>query len=507
MPVDGVPKAPYFQSIGSNGALSHMRFFRRSLVGLFLLSLTVALLTVGGASVWNALQARWSEEPRDRPARERVFAANVIPLEPGPITPQLRTFGEVLSRRTLDIRAPVSGRIVSLSGDFEEGGRVGAGALLARIDPADAQTAVDVARTDLVEAEADMRDAERALALAGDELEAARAQAELRARALGRQQDLRNRGVGTEAAVETAELAASSADQAVLSRRQAVQSAEARLDQTRTLIDRRKITLADAQRRLSDTEIYAAFDGRLSDVAVSLGGLVNSNERLAQLVDPKALELAFRVSTAQYARLLDQDGALISAPVTITLDVLGADLELTGRLSRESAAVAEGTTGRVLYADIKDPRGLRPGDFVSVSVDEPRLDRVVQVPAAALGNDSTVLALGEEDRLELAEVTLLRRQGDDVILRARGLAGREIVAERSQLLGAGIKIKPLRQGAPEAAEPQTLRLDAARRAKLIAFVEGNRRMPDEVKERMLERLGQEEVPLQMVERLESRMGS
>lgn len=485
-----------------------MRFFRRSLIGLFLLAVTAGILAMGGNTVYSALKESWADEPSQRPARERVFSVRVQTIEPSEITPELTSFGEVRSRRTLDLRAPVGGAVVELTEGFQDGGMVAEGQLLAVIDPADAQAAVQVAETDLLEAEADLSDAERAIKLAQDELEAARTQADLRAKALARQQDLLTRNVGTAAAVETAELAVSSAEQAILARRQAIQQAEARLAQTRTLITRRNIALADAQRRLADTRIFAAFDGRLSDVAATAGGLVANNERLAQLVDPKALEVSFRVSTAQYARLIDEAGALVKAPVEVRLDVLGTDLTVQGRITRESAAVAEGSTGRLLFAEIDSTGGLRPGDFVTVISKEPALQRVVQLPASAVAPDGSVLLLGDEDRLELASVEVLRRQGDDVIFRARGLRGREIVTERSQVLGAGIKVKPLRAGGASAPqEPELVELDADRRARIIAFVEANKRIPDEVKTRMLGQLQEAKVPAQMVARIESRMGS
>ncbi|MEP5761941.1 MAG: efflux RND transporter periplasmic adaptor subunit [Litoreibacter sp.] len=485
-----------------------MQFFRRSLVGLFLCSVTFALLVFAGSNIYASLQERWAQEGNTRPARERVFAVNVIAIEPTEITPVLTSFGEIRSRRTLDVRAPIAGRVVELAEGFEDGGAVRKGQLLARIDPAEAQTAVDVAKTDVIEAQSDLRDAQAAILLASDELAAAQEQSDLRARALLRQQDLRQRNVGTEAAVEVAELEASSARQAILSRRQALQQGQARVDQAETLIERRQITLTNAERLLADTEIYAAFDGRLTDVQVSAGGIVSTNERLAQLVDPDALEVSFRISTTQFTRLIDVDGQLINAPVSVTLDVLGTDLEFEGRLSRESAAVTEGTTGRVIFATLPNPRGLRPGDFVTVHVDEPKLTRVVKVPAASVGSDQTVLLLGEDDRLVSAEVTLLRRQGDDVIVRAQELGGREIVSERSQLLGAGIKVKPLRAGAAEEPQaPEMLTLDADRKARLIAYVETNKRLPNDVRERMLVNLNKEQVPAQMVARLESRMGS
>ena len=50
------------------------------------------------------------------------------------------------------------------------------------------------------------------------------------------------------------------------------------------------------------------------------------------------------------------------------------------------------------------------------------------------------------------------------------------------------------------------KLDEARRARLIAFVEASERMPPEAKERVLAQLRGAKVPARVVARLESRMG-
>ena len=101
----------------------------------------------------------------------------------------------------------------------------------------------------------------------------------------------------------------------------------------------------------------------------------------------------------------------------------------------------------------------------------------------------------------------MRRQGDDVLVRSRELSGAQIVAERSPLLGAGIKVRVLRaEGEAPPAAPETIALDPERRAKLIAFVEANNRMPKEAKERVLAQLQEAEVRKELVERLEGRMG-
>ena len=484
-----------------------MRFLRRSLVGLFLMAATVGLLVFAGQMVWGALQAKWSEEPRQRAAEERVFAVNTVTVTPATIAPELATFGEIASRRTLELRASTAGTVVWLADGFEEGGEVAAGELLVRIDPADAQSARDTAAADLAEAEADLDDARRAVELAREDVAAAENQADLQERAAARQRDLSDRGVGSASAVEQAELSASSARQSVLSRRQSLASAEARAAQAETALSRFEIALAEAERRLAETEIEAAFAGVLSNVGVSLGALVSQNETLGEIVDPTALEVAFRVSTPQYARLLDGDGRLVTADVTVALDVLGYDLSTTGRITRSSASVGEGQTGRLLYASLDRPAGLKPGDFVTVTIVEPALDRVARLPATALDSANTVLALGDEDRLRVEPVELLRRVGDDVIVRADGLDGRQVVAQRTPLLGAGIKVRVLSpDGAEAPAEEEMVELDADRRARLVAFVEQTDRMPQEAKDRVLGALQGERVPASMVARIEERMG-
>ncbi|MAR19860.1 MAG: hypothetical protein CML44_10880 [Rhodobacteraceae bacterium] len=668
-----------------------MRFFGRSLIGLFMVALTAGLLALAGSTFYSALEERFSKEVKKRPARERVFSADVLTVKKTNISPVINSFGEIRSNRTLELRAPSGGTIVMLSKSFEEGGIVGEGELLIKIDPADAQTSVDVARADLAEAEVQLVDARGSLQLSEDELSvdvaradlaeaevsfmdaggslqlakdelsvdvaradlaeaevsfmdasgslqlakdelsvdvsradlleaevqlmdssgyvklakeeliAAENQLELKERAFTRQKDLKRRGVVTDAAVEAAELSVSSSKQAVLSRKQAfhkaeiqleqsgnivnrkklnvsdaelsrreaiqkaklkleqsgnvvnrrklnladaglsrkeaiqkaklkleqsgnvvnrmklnlanaelsrreaIQKAKLKLEQSSNLVSRRKLNLANAERLLSDTELYAEFGGRLAEVNVTSGGLVNNNERLAKLIDPDDLEVSFRLSTTQYNYLTDEKGLLIGSLVEVALDTMGADLKVTGTLTRESASVVEGASGRLLFAKLNEPVGLRPGDFVSVSVQEPVLKNIFIIPASAIGQNDTILLVNAEDRLEERTVELLRRQGENIVIRSDDLDGKEVVSKYSQLLGKGIKIKPIRAkvaGEEVFSGPEMVELDDKRRARLIAAVEANAYIPKNVKKKILTALSKKKVRADMIERLE-----
>lgn len=112
-----------------------MRFLRRSLVGIFLLAVTAALMGWAGNTVRGAVQERMAQEPRSFPQRERVFAVNVLDLTPETIVPVLTTFGELKSERTLDLRSPIGGTLLAADVTLTEGAQVREGDLIAQIDP------------------------------------------------------------------------------------------------------------------------------------------------------------------------------------------------------------------------------------------------------------------------------------------------------------------------------------------------------------------------------------
>ena len=478
-----------------------MRFLRQGFLGLFLLSLTAGLLGYAGQVLRTAVEDRMTRDTATPERRERVFAVRTVTAQSETIAPRLNTFGRIESRRGLDIRAQVAGEIVELAPGFVEGGTVAAGQFLARIDPAGAEDARARARIDLDDARAEAREADRALELARDELAAREDQAALQARVLDRQRDLESRGVGTLTAIESAEYNLMQAQQAMLAGRQALADAEARVDRSATAVSRADLALADAERRLAETRITARFSGRLSGVAAIAGGVVSVGERLARLVDGRALEVAFRISTEQYARLLNGEGTLRALPVTATLQSGDSEISATGTIAREAAALAEGESGRMIFAALDRATAMKPGDFVRVTIEEPPIAGLTRLPASALGGDGTVLAVDGEDRLEALPVTLLRRQGKDVLVRASGVAGREIVTGRSPALGPGLKVRRIGEEADA-----TMSLSDERRARLRAQVEADTALPEIERRRLLADLSRDDVPARTVARIESRAG-
>ncbi|MCS5601197.1 MAG: HlyD family efflux transporter periplasmic adaptor subunit [Paracoccus sp.] len=428
-----------------------MRFLFRSLSGLFITFLTLALLFLAGFQLWQAVASRGEDGgPGRGGGGEQVYSARLLTLIPQQVQPVMRVFGSIDSRRRLELRAGAAGRIVYLDPSLQEGGQVEAGQLLVRIDPSSAQAALDNQIAARDDAEATLRDARRNVQVATDDLAAAERQAELRRAAVDRQESLATRGLGTSADRETAQLAASSAEQAVIAGRSALASAESAVTAAQNALRRSEIDLSEARRALADTTITAGFSGRVTAVTAVEGGLVSLNEQLAEIIDPDALEAQVPLSLDQFSRLVGEDGRLDGTAAMIVLDGSAGRLTAEAQIDRAAASVAEGASGRVVYARIiRGGATLRPGDFVSVEIAEPALADAAIIPAIAIGADGGVLVADDQGRLTATPVEILRRQGNDVVIRVSDeLAGARIVAERAPQLGTGILVRDSQAEAP-----------------------------------------------------------
>lgn len=418
-----------------------MRFLMRGLLGLALIAVMLGSAGYGAYRLSAALTEE--ETARQTTSRERSYAVNVSELSAQTVTPVTTAYGQIESWRTLQIRASSEGRIVDIAEKFRDGAAVAAGDLLVRIDPADAEFGLLDAEAALADAEAQKAEAEEAVVGAEQELVAAQRQLELRRQALERQRQLREKGYSTMVQVEAEELSVAALEQSLNNRLQSVITARKRIERMDLSVERARIAVKDAERVLSETEIVSPFRGYLDQVDASLGRQVSPNETLAQLIDPAALEVRFSLSTDEFSRFLDRAGALIPAKASVDLRLGNRIVEIPGELDRVAAVVAEGEAGRSVFASLDVELGtvLRPGDFVTVRIEEPDLEGVAQIPATAATEDGRILIVNPENRLEEIHTTILRRLQNDLIV-ADVPFGAVYVRERLPHLGPGLKVQP-----------------------------------------------------------------
>lgn len=482
-----------------------MQFLFRALSGVFLLALTIGLLVLGVGVLVQASKERGEGRGAGRPAQERSYTVAVRPIEHAAVTPVSRAFGRLQSWQSADLRSASAGRIIALGSNVRDGGRVARGELLFEIDPLDAENTLASRETDLSEARAELLDARRARELSQEEFSTAQAQHRLRERALARARSLQQRGFDSESGVESAELNLASSAQALVARKQAVAEADARVARAEIDIERRTLARDAAQRDLDDTRIFAPLAGVLSNVDAVVGRRVEVNEHLADLIDPTALEVAFRVSVDAFAHLLDEQGNVLEQPLTVEFELGERDIQMSARISRISAEVGDGQSGRLVYAELQGPLpgALTVGDFVTVAIEEPELQNVALIPRAAATDDGAVLLVGDDDRLLEARASIERRQGDNLVV--SGLQeGARLVLARTAQLGPGVLVKAI---GPDlnVQQRETVKLTSEQRAQMLEMLSANTRMPADVRTRLIERVEGGEISASTWQRFQNRL--
>ena len=245
--------------------------------------------------------------------------------------------------------------------------------------------------------------------------------------ALGRAQELKERGFLSQASLDTA-LANQRASSANVS------AALASLSETRT--------------RVSQATIKAPVSGLIISRSVTRGQIVAAGTELFRIVRDGRLELD--------AQVPETDLALVRAgqSATIASDQIG---ETTGRVRIVTPEVnAENRLGVARIALVGG--GFRPGMFARAQIqvgDQP----AVTVPTASVlyrENRAGVYVLGTDNRARFAPVTVLSRSADSSAVSGLAVGSRVVVAGAG-FLGDGdlVRVAPATVARPAAAAPAT----------------------------------------------------
>ena len=484
-----------------------MRFVSRGLWGWFLGMLTFGML---GLAVAEFVRGQTFEEEGGPGFRggSRLLTVNVEQITPTTTEPILATFGEVQSGRVLQLRSPESGQVIFLAPEFRDGTVFEEGALLAKLDPAPFQAAVDLAETDLESSEADVDDAERTVGLAMRELEASQEQRDLRQAALQRQVSLSDRGVGTDAALEDARLALSSAEQSVIAKEQALSTAEISLKRAHAVVARNEITLRESERALRNTELYAPYRGALSGTDVAVGVFVSPNEGVGSFIDQSQLEVSVLLSLNQFSAMIERADDIKRLKMQVSLTDQGPVFD--AQVLRTEATVADGQTGRRIFARLEAgaARLIKPGDFVTVRLIEPEISNVAWIPSGAVGSEGAGLIIEADGVLAPITYDVISRDGERVLVSADGLEDRLVVAQITPQLNIGQKVQPVLNGERVATELENtdVTLTPEQQAAFTEMLNQNADMPAERKTQLLQQVSEGRLPKDVYQRLASRAG-
>lgn len=322
--------------------------------GRVLVASALGLAVIGGIVAWRARGSR------------QTTTFETAAVDRGRIVAKVTASGTLSALVTVQVGSQVSGRVAALHADFNS--QVTKGQLIAKIDPALFQAAVDQARANHVAAQGNLA---RAKAQAVDAERQYRRNLELAKDKLIAQADL-----------DTSESTAQAA-------RASVMAAEGSVEQTRAALGQARVNLAY-------TDIRSPTNGVVISRNVDVGQTVAASLQAPTLFviaeDLSKMQVDTSVAEADVGRLSD------GMPVTFTVDAHPSEVfRGTVRQIRNAPQTVQNVVTYVTVIDVSNPDlKLRPGMTASVTFVYAQRDDVLRVPNAALRFRPSPELLGEK---------------------------------------------------------------------------------------------------------------
>ena len=370
-----------------------------------------ALLILGFfISVYSWLQAT-KQVVKPQAPEEQTWIVQSVAVKQVDVQPLEQAFGTVVAAREAHLRFGVAGEVERVSNNLRNGADVKTGDILASLDTERLQLALDKVEVQ-IKAET-------------TQIKEFTAQLALRQRMAERAQSLSEKGVGSQADLDGAELAVSQASN--------------KLALAKSRLAELKVSLRRHRKDLEDAVLKAPFDGSLSSVDLALGNQVSNTYLVATLTDLSSLEVSFVVPADIYANVTN----LIGQQVKLSWSSEGSVVsETTATITRAEVVVDRTEGGGRLYAELPDDaaRSVPPGAFVEVSYSGRELTSVIELPEEALVGQDQVFVI-EQGRAMQRQVVLLHRSPGWIWVRGDLKSGDKVIATRLPGIGNGLRVR------------------------------------------------------------------
>jgi len=381
------------------------------------------------------------EEASSTPKTVEVTTAAAISRE---LPSFFEATGSLAGDEQTDVAPQTAGKVVEVGVDI--GSAVRRGQMIVRLDDSELKLHVTQSQAQVEQAKAAVRQAEEKIGLRSGqafdpsrvaEVAAAKVNLDLAEKNLKRAEKL----------IESGDVSRSFYDQQRAQRDQLkeqydVAIAQARqnfagVDVARTNVANAEAALALARKSLSYAFIPAPIDGFVSERTADLGEYVSPTQKVATIVRINPLRV--RIDIPEQAISEVKVGQSVSATTSAW-----PDKSFSGHIARIAPNVTANSRTLTVEAEIENGSGaLKPGQFATVRILQPRSVAAVLVPSRAVVSDAGVnrIYVIKNGHAEQRLVQLGQTEGDLVQVKTGVAADEKVATSNLEQLGDGVPVK------------------------------------------------------------------
>lgn len=431
----------------------HRRVAERVAFGFTVFFTVVMCLAMAGCQ--SAAQGPGGGPPPAQPVMVTAVRSSDVPI-------YSEYPAQTYARNTVEVRGRVDGYIDKWL--YRPGQEVRAGDPLYVLDTRPYEAALEQAKGNLAQSEADLEFARKQVAVAQAEANVAVAKAnQLKTKQdldrieplvkddAAAKQELDAAVAALDAGTATLNANQANLDQTRLSTRTQIASTEGKVEALRG-------ALRTAELNVEYATIRAPISGLIGDTLVPVGGLVttNSAQPLTTIVPVDPIWVRFKVSEAEYLAFRKR-GPLTQVPLALVL-ADGSEFPQRGQIENTVNQVDPKTGTLEFQARFPNPsHTLLPGQFGKVRFQTDIRKAAILVPQRAvqqLQSTQAVFVVGPANKVESRAVTTAERVGDAWIVTQGLKSGDRIIVEGQLRVRPGMAVNPLPYQPPSGGEGQ-----------------------------------------------------
>ena len=356
----------------------------------------------------------------------------------------IKTYGEIVSDRILNIKYRENGKIINIGKNIKNGGYIHKGDLIFKVDSFYIENAI-----------AEKITSRKILFFNLKKINFQINSNELKQKEIIVQRDIiknqldRRTAVKSQAfsdnSIDELRLSLSLKEQSLIDNIELINILNIELETLNTEIDKIQIIIDKLNNDLEETTVFAPFSGHISNLNIEVGKEITSNDNLAVLSDTDNLEAKFFIGGSDYFKLTQFKNNGLEEVVNIKWVIGNKSYKTKGKIIRIDGLINKEIAGINIYAQIDKSLPKIPlGAFIEINLKSNIASDAIIVPSSSIFNNKYIY-LVKNKKLIKHEIVVISEEREGIIIKDNNLSGNYIATTRLSNMKDNMQVETLQK--------------------------------------------------------------
>ena len=356
----------------------------------------------------------------------------------------IKTYGEIVSDRILNIKYRENGKIIKIGKNIKNGGYIHKGDLIFKVDSFYIENEIEEKIT-----------SRKILFYNLKKINFQISSNELKQKEIIVQRDIiknqldRRTAVKSQAfsdnSIDELRLSLSLKEQSLIDNIELINILNIELETLNTEIDKIQIIIDKLNNDLEETTVSAPFSGHISSLNIEVGKEITSNDNLAVLSDTDNLEAKFFIGGSDYFKLTQFKNNGLEEVVNIKWVIGNKSYKTKGKISRIDGLINKEIAGINIYAKIDKSLPKIPlGAFIEINLISNTPSDAIIVPSSSIFKNKYIY-LVRNQKLIKREIIVISEERAGIIIKDNNLSGNYIATTRLSNMKDNMQVEILQK--------------------------------------------------------------